>query len=218
MTRPGATFGRLTVLPAIIVAAWLLTGPAAAAGRRVPAGPDAADLGAARDRARGQRAAAGAEPMAGRAARQGPRPRLDAVVRPDRHGRSSRSASSPGSCWRNSPSVIATRSPGAYFQTGYWIAQHGSLPIPGSLAAFGGRASRAAPVERRVLPARALGRARRLGRPADAAGRRVLDERDRRRRRDRPGARRPRGPRRSAGWSAGWPAASGRPPARSCSR
>jgi hypothetical protein len=38
----------------------------------------------------------------------------------------------------NSPSVIATRMPGAYFQTGYWIAQHGSLPIPGSLAAFGG--------------------------------------------------------------------------------
>jgi hypothetical protein len=38
----------------------------------------------------------------------------------------------------NSPSVLATRMPGAYFQTGYWIAQHGSLPIPGSLAAFGG--------------------------------------------------------------------------------
>ena len=38
----------------------------------------------------------------------------------------------------NSPSVIATRTPGAYFQAGFWIAQHGSLPIPGSLAAFGG--------------------------------------------------------------------------------
>jgi hypothetical protein len=38
----------------------------------------------------------------------------------------------------NSPSVIATRMPGAYFQTGYWIAQHGSLPIPGSLSVFGG--------------------------------------------------------------------------------
>ena len=38
----------------------------------------------------------------------------------------------------NSPSVIVTRTPGAYFQTGFWIAQHGSLPIPGSLAAFGG--------------------------------------------------------------------------------
>jgi hypothetical protein len=39
---------------------------------------------------------------------------------------------------KNSASVIATRTPGAYFQTGYWLAQHGSLPIPGSLAAFGG--------------------------------------------------------------------------------
>ncbi len=39
---------------------------------------------------------------------------------------------------RNSPSVIATRTPGASYQTGYWIAQHGSLPIPASLSAFGG--------------------------------------------------------------------------------
>ncbi len=39
---------------------------------------------------------------------------------------------------KNSPSVIVTRTPGAYFQAGYWLAQHGSLPIPGSLAAFGG--------------------------------------------------------------------------------
>ena len=39
---------------------------------------------------------------------------------------------------RSSPSVIDTRTPGAYFQAGYWIAQHGSLVIPGSLHAFGG--------------------------------------------------------------------------------
>jgi hypothetical protein len=39
---------------------------------------------------------------------------------------------------KNSPSVIATRTPGAAFQTGYWLAQHGSLPIPVSLSAFGG--------------------------------------------------------------------------------
>ena len=38
----------------------------------------------------------------------------------------------------NSESVIVLRDPGAYLQTGYWIAQHGSLPIPKSLAAFGG--------------------------------------------------------------------------------
>ena len=38
----------------------------------------------------------------------------------------------------NSESIIVLRNPGAYLQTGYWIAQHGSLPIPQSLAAFGG--------------------------------------------------------------------------------
>ncbi|HMH91695.1 MAG TPA: hypothetical protein VK586_11515 [Streptosporangiaceae bacterium] len=39
-----------------------------------------------------------------------------------------------------SESVIVLRSPGAYLQAGYWLAQHGSLPIPQSLAAFGGGA------------------------------------------------------------------------------
>jgi hypothetical protein len=38
----------------------------------------------------------------------------------------------------NSPQLIVDRDPGAYFQYGYWIAEHGSLPIPAQLAAFGG--------------------------------------------------------------------------------
>ena len=38
----------------------------------------------------------------------------------------------------NSPQVIVTRQPGALFQVGYWIAGHGSLPIPESLRDFGG--------------------------------------------------------------------------------
>ncbi len=38
----------------------------------------------------------------------------------------------------NSETVIVLRDPGAYLQTGYWLAQHGSLPIPDTLAAFGG--------------------------------------------------------------------------------
>ncbi|HEV8274381.1 MAG TPA: hypothetical protein VGQ26_01615 [Streptosporangiaceae bacterium] len=38
----------------------------------------------------------------------------------------------------NSPQLIVDRAPGAFFQFGYWIAQHGSLPIPTQLAAFGG--------------------------------------------------------------------------------
>jgi hypothetical protein len=38
----------------------------------------------------------------------------------------------------NSPQLIVDRNPGVYFQYGYWIAEHGSLPIPPQLAAFGG--------------------------------------------------------------------------------
>jgi hypothetical protein len=38
----------------------------------------------------------------------------------------------------NSQALIVVRDPGTYLQTGYWIAQHGSLPITESLAAFGG--------------------------------------------------------------------------------
>ncbi|MBV9208817.1 MAG: hypothetical protein JO037_26190, partial [Actinobacteria bacterium] len=35
--------------------------------------------------------------------------------------------------------VIFPRDPATYLQTGYWIAHHGYLPIPKSLAAFGGQ-------------------------------------------------------------------------------
>ena len=38
----------------------------------------------------------------------------------------------------SSESVIVLRDAGTYLQTGYWLAQHGSLPIPQMLAAFGG--------------------------------------------------------------------------------
>jgi hypothetical protein len=37
-----------------------------------------------------------------------------------------------------SEALIVARDQGTYLQTGYWIAQHGSLPIPQSLTAFGG--------------------------------------------------------------------------------
>ena len=40
--------------------------------------------------------------------------------------------------WANSPQLIVDRSPGVFFQYGFWIAEHGSLPIPPQLAAFGG--------------------------------------------------------------------------------
>jgi hypothetical protein len=38
----------------------------------------------------------------------------------------------------NSPQFIVSRDPGVYAQLAYWIADHGVLPIPASLAAFGG--------------------------------------------------------------------------------
>jgi len=38
----------------------------------------------------------------------------------------------------NSAQLIVSRDPGAYAQFAYWIADHGSLPIPASAAAFGG--------------------------------------------------------------------------------
>jgi hypothetical protein len=38
----------------------------------------------------------------------------------------------------SSQALIVVRDPGVYLQTGYWIAQHGSLPIPETLGAFGG--------------------------------------------------------------------------------
>jgi hypothetical protein len=38
----------------------------------------------------------------------------------------------------NSPQIIVLRDPGAQFQLGYWLAGHGALPIPRALADFGG--------------------------------------------------------------------------------
>jgi hypothetical protein len=38
----------------------------------------------------------------------------------------------------SSEALIVVRDPGTYLQAGYWIGQHGSLPIPQNLAAFGG--------------------------------------------------------------------------------
>jgi hypothetical protein len=38
----------------------------------------------------------------------------------------------------NSPQFIVSRDAGAYLQFGYWISEHGSLPIPALFGAFGG--------------------------------------------------------------------------------
>ena len=156
----GTGFARITVMPAILVMAWLLPGlPLLLAGvflpvpmlliaaplavalaavglRRVPASWPRALPGASRPVA-GQTVTG--QPTAGSATGSAPRPQR---AWPAWYGLAGTAAVAAGfALWQfmfNSETVIVLRDPGAYLQTGYWIAQHGSLPIPESLAAFGG--------------------------------------------------------------------------------
>ncbi|HET7013233.1 MAG TPA: hypothetical protein VFI65_04950 [Streptosporangiaceae bacterium] len=133
----GRTFGRLTVLPAIVLTAWLLTGlPLLLAGKFLPvpmlliSAPLATALGVNVLQRVPSRWPA---ELPGKVRDRGWMPWFGLI------GTVLVAAGfAAWQLWRNSPSLIASRSPGAYFQTGYWIAQHGSLPISGSLAAFGG--------------------------------------------------------------------------------
>jgi len=138
----GKAFAVVTVVPVLVITAWLLAGlplllagrffpvpmvlitvPAAVglvllAGRQIPGrwpGPGAPERARAAERAPGWPAWCG---LAG------------SVVVAAGFG--------AWQLWANSPQLIVDRDPGAYFQYGYWIAQHGSLPIPPQLAAFGG--------------------------------------------------------------------------------
>jgi hypothetical protein len=133
----GVAFGRFTALPAILVMAWLLPGlPLLLAGAFVPAAmllisvPLAVLL-----------VVNGLGRVPGRWPRELPGPghrrRWMAWW-----GLAGTAAVAAGfAAWQlavSSPSVIVARDPGVSFQAGYWIAQHGSLAIPRSLAAFGG--------------------------------------------------------------------------------
>jgi hypothetical protein len=137
-------FARLTVLPAILIMAWLLIGlPLLLAGVVLPTPmllvsvPLAVLLAAGLHRmpARWPRALPGAVRAAGAT------PRRERGW-PAWWGLAGTVVVAAGfAFWQflfNSETVIVLRDPGAYLQTGYWIAQHGSLPIPQSLAAFGG--------------------------------------------------------------------------------
>jgi hypothetical protein len=138
-------FARITVLPAILIMAWLLVGlPLLLARVFLPAPavliavPVAVVLGAGLHRvpAEWPRALPRAARAEGDAKRQ-PSPRWPAWW-----GLAGTVVVAAGfALWQflfNSETVIVLRDPGAYLQTGYWIAQHGSLPIPQSLASFGG--------------------------------------------------------------------------------
>jgi hypothetical protein len=135
--EPGRGFGGLTVLPAIIVAGWLVTGlPLLLAGvfAPVPTLLIAAPL-----------ITALAVNLLYRVPRRWPIDLPGQARERSWHsafGIVGTVAVSAGfTAWQlvmRSPSIFAVRRPGAAFQTGYWLAQHGSLPIPGSLSAFGG--------------------------------------------------------------------------------
>jgi len=133
----GSAFARLTALPALLIMAWLLPGLALLlAGDFVPvpmlliAVPLAAAL-----------AVNGLREVPSRW------PRLIPGRAHDRawaswFGLMATVAIAAGyAAWQlveHSESIIVLRDPGTYLQAGYWIAEHGSLPIPQSLRAFGG--------------------------------------------------------------------------------
>ncbi len=142
----GKVFAIVTVVPALVITAWLLAGlPLLLADRFFPVPMVLITVPAA----------AGLVLMAGRQVPgrwpgPGAREQAESV---DETGGGSVSWSAwwglagtllvaagfgAWQLWANSPQLIVDRAPGAFFQYGYWIAEHGSLPIPPQLAAFGG--------------------------------------------------------------------------------
>ena len=135
--RAGRAFARLTVLPAIAVVAWLVPGlPLLFGGAFAPVPMlliAAPLLTALAVNLLSKMPSEWATDLPGEARERG-WPAWFGII-------GTVTIAAGFTIWQlaaNSPSVIAARTPGAYFQAGYWIAQHGSLPIPGSLAAFGG--------------------------------------------------------------------------------
>ena len=141
MPAGGWWFRQLTLLPVLLALAWLLPGAAllmggrlrpapmllisaplaviliAAALRRVP-GPRRLDVPGAGPAGKPARAWAAWWGLAGTAA-----------------------VAAGFGAWQirlNSPQILVMRQPGVLFQVGYWVAGHGSLPIPESLRDFGG--------------------------------------------------------------------------------
>jgi hypothetical protein len=141
---PGWLFAGITVLPALLVMAWLLAGlPLLLAGRfaRLPMVVIFAPLTAAfiivslrRVPVRWPHGISDA-PAAGAGRRH---QRADV---PWWALASTLAVAAGFAAWQlamNSPQIIAGRDPGEYLQFGYWIAGHGSARIPESLSAFGG--------------------------------------------------------------------------------
>jgi len=140
----GTGFARITVLPTILLMAWLLVGlPLLLAGAFLPAPVLLIAVPVAVALAAGLRQVPAAWPRAlPGAARAEDRARRREPEWAAWWGLAGTVAVAAGfTLWQflfNSENIIVLRSPGAALQTGYWIAQHGSLPIPQTLAAFGG--------------------------------------------------------------------------------
>ncbi len=137
----GAAFARITVLPAILIMAWLLVGlPLLLAGWFLPVPMLLVAVLIAVALATGLRRVPARWPRALPGEAEAPR-------RPEPDGQAwwgltgTLVMAAVFALWQfavNSENVIVLRDPGAYLQTGYWLAQHGSLPIPDALAVFGG--------------------------------------------------------------------------------
>jgi hypothetical protein len=133
----GGAFARLTVLPAVLVMAWLVPGlPLLLAGVFSPAAMLLISVPLAIIMV-----ASGLHWMPGQW------PTGQPGTRPARRwyawfGLVGTSLIAIGfGAWQlavNSVTIVAGRAPGAAFAAGYWISQHGSLPVPGRPAAFGG--------------------------------------------------------------------------------
>jgi hypothetical protein len=137
-------FAWITVLPAILVVAWLLTGlPLLLAGVFLPAPTLLIAVLVAVVLITWVRRLPGSWPRALSLTAEGTR--RDARPRsgwPAWWGLAGTVVVAAGfTAWQlrlSSDTAIVVRDTGAYLQTGYWLAQHGSLPIPQSLGAFGG--------------------------------------------------------------------------------
>jgi hypothetical protein len=139
-----AAFARVTVLPAILMVAWLLVGlPLLLAGVFLPAPTLLVTVPLAVVLVAGLRRVPVRWPRAlpRAAAPERAAPRRESSW-PTWLGLIGTLVVAAGfTLWQflfNSENVIVLRDPGAYLQTGYWLAQHGSLPISDAIAAFGG--------------------------------------------------------------------------------
>jgi hypothetical protein len=140
----GRLLGRLTVLPALLLMAWLLAGlPLLLAGWFTVAGmllvsiPLAvAALALGLRRIPGGRDGTGPEPGQAEPGRETARTPWWAVAGVIAVA----VAFGIDQMIYHSQFIIVTRDPASYIQFGNWIAHHGSLPIPQDRAAFGGAA------------------------------------------------------------------------------